>query len=126
MMADQDEETTPDSETENTASQRKERRKIPGNLPYTTSPGVLKSVLEKIPAAEKPSVFNYDFLGTVLNATGGSSRPIPPILKTMGFLSQSGTPTELYSQFQTESGRAVILPVLTGFSVRIHAAIFSF
>lgn len=82
------------------------RRKIPGGLPYTTSHGVLKRVVEKIPTSEKPSVFNTDFLATVLGATGGASRPIPPILKTLGFLSQSGAPTELYSQFQTESGRA--------------------
>lgn len=39
--------------------------------------------------------------------SGGSARPIPPILKSVGFLTQTGTPTELYSQFQTESGRSV-------------------
>ncbi|MGY3231834.1 hypothetical protein ACVWWJ_003318 [Luteibacter sp. HA06] len=82
------------------------RRKIPGGFPYTTSHGVLKRVMEKIPTSEKPSVFNTDFLATVMGATGGAARPIPPILKAMGFLSQSGAPTELYSQFQTEAGRA--------------------
>lgn len=89
-----------------TSNEKAPRRKIPGNFPYTGSPGVLKRVLEKIPDCEKPSVFNTDFLATVLNATGGAARPIPPILKAVGFLSQSGSPTELYSQFQTEAGRA--------------------
>lgn len=95
-----------ETQIEEGGAQKRERRKIPGNLPYTGSPGVLKKVLDKIPDAEKPSVFNADFLGTVLGATGGSARPIPPILKTTGLLNQSGAPTDLYSQFQTQSGRA--------------------
>ena len=82
------------------------RRKILGGLPYTPSPGVLKRVLEKIPTSEKPGIFNSDFLGTVMGATGGSSRPIIPIFKSTGLLNQSSVPTELYSQFQTDAGRA--------------------
>lgn len=81
------------------------RRKIPGGLPYTSSPGVLKRVLEKIPTSEKPGTFNTDFLGTVMGATGGAARPIIPILKATGLLNQTGAPTELYAQFQTEAGR---------------------
>lgn len=81
------------------------RRKIPGGLPYTSSPGVLRRVLEKIPTSEKPGIFNTDFLGTVMGATGGAARPIIPILKSTGLLNQIGAPTELYAQFQTESGR---------------------
>ena len=46
------------------------RRKIPGGLPYTSSPGVLRRVLEKIPTSEKPGTFTYDFLGTVMEARG--------------------------------------------------------
>lgn len=85
---------------------KQERRKIPGNLPYTSSHGALKRVLDKLPTTEKPSVFNMDFLATVLQVSGGSARPIPPILKAAGMLSGSGTPTELYAQFQTETGRS--------------------
>jgi len=81
------------------------RRKIPGGLPYTSSPGVLRRVLEKIPTSEKPSIFNTDFLGTVMGATGGAARPIIPILKATGLLNQTGAPTELYAQFQTDAGR---------------------
>lgn len=82
------------------------RRKIPGGLPYTSSPGVLHRVLEKILTSEKPGVFTADFLGTVMDATGGASRPIIPIPKATGLLNQTGAPTELYAQFQTEAGRA--------------------
>jgi len=81
------------------------RRKIPGGLPYTSSPGVLRRVLEKIPTSEKPGTFTYDFLGTVMEARGGAARPIIPILKATGFLNQTGAPTELYAQFQTDAGR---------------------
>lgn len=89
-----------------TTSEKTARRKIPGGLPYTSSPGVLKRVLEKIPTSEKPGIFNTDFLGTVMGATGGAARPIIPILKATGLLSQTGAPTELYAQFQTDAGRA--------------------
>jgi hypothetical protein len=82
------------------------RRKIPGGLPYTSSPGVLKRILDKIPTSEKPGTFSPDFLGTVMGTTGGAARPIIPILKATGLLNQSGAPTEIYSQFQTEAGRA--------------------
>lgn len=87
------------------APEKMARRKIPGGLPYTSSPGVLRRVLEKIPTSEKPGVFTADFLGTVMEATGGASRPIIPILKATGLLNQTGAPTELYAQFQTEAGR---------------------
>lgn len=86
-------------------SEKTTRRKIPGGLPYTSSPGVLRRVLDKIPTSEKPGVFTSDFLGTVMGATGGAARPIIPILKSTGLLNQTGTPTELYAQFQTETGR---------------------
>lgn len=82
------------------------RRKIPGGLPYTSSAGVLRRVLDKIPTSEKPGTFTNDFLGTVMGATGGAARPIIPILKATGLLNQTGAPTELYSQFQTDAGRA--------------------
>ncbi|MFG1305977.1 DUF5343 domain-containing protein [Xanthobacter autotrophicus] len=87
------------------ATEKAARRKIPGGLPYTSSPGVLRRVLEKIPTSEKPGIFNNDFLGTVMGATGGAARPIIPILKATGLLNQTGAPTELYAQFQTDAGR---------------------
>lgn len=81
------------------------RRKIPGGLPYTSSPGVLRRVLEKIPTSEKPGTFTNDFLGTVMETRGGAARPIIPILKSTGLLNQTGAPSELYAQFQTDAGR---------------------
>jgi hypothetical protein len=96
---------TPKAAEPAAAPEKAARRKIPGGLPYTSSPGVLRRVLEKIPTSEKPGVFTADFLGTVMEATGGASRPIIPILKATGMLNQTGAPTELYAQFQTDAGR---------------------
>jgi hypothetical protein len=100
-----DPDSQPNEEDSNSKG-RAERRKIPGNLPYTTTPGVFRRVLAKIPSSEKPSVFNMDFLGTVLETTGGSARPVITLMKATGLISASGVPTDLYAQFQTESGRA--------------------
>jgi hypothetical protein len=80
-------------------------RKIPGNLPYLTSSGTLKKVLDKIIDAQLPPRFNADFLENVLNLKGGTARATIPILKKMGFVSSDGTPTDLYSKFRTNGGR---------------------
>lgn len=93
-------------------------RQIPGNLPYTSSLGVFKRALEKLIEGEKPTTFNRDFLGTVLGVSGGAANPVIPILKKTGFLTDSGAPTEIYADFQTNSGRAnaALLALKRGFS----------
>lgn len=81
------------------------KRKIPGNLPYLTSSGTIKTVLERIIEAQQPPRFNADFLENVLNIKGGAARATIPIMKKMGFLTSEGVPTELYAKFRTNSGR---------------------
>lgn len=110
--------TEPQGTKDSTDEKKAQRRKIPGNLPYTSSPGVLQRALDKIIISEKPPVFSPDFLSTVIGANGGASRPIIPILKSTGLLNQSAVPTEVYSQFQTEGGRAnaALHALKTGFS----------
>jgi Family of unknown function (DUF5343) len=84
----------------------KERRTIPGNFSYTTTPGKLKIALDKIIEAERPDNFNKNYIETYLTVSGGSAAPIPNILKRVGFISGEGRPTELYGRFQTEGARA--------------------
>ncbi|MET2830789.1 DUF5343 domain-containing protein [Mesorhizobium shangrilense] len=93
-------------------------REIAGNMPYTTSVGVLKRALQKIPVSERPPKFNKDFLNTVFEITGGSSIPVIPILKRVGFLTSDGTPTNYYSEFQTSGGKAsaALHALKTGFA----------
>src|SRR6185437_205929 len=91
-----------ENETKDSAASRQ----IGGNLPYTTSVGVLKRALQKIIESERPAKFNKDFLNTVFEITGGSSMPVIPILKKTGMLADNGTPSSIYAEFQTEGGRA--------------------
>jgi len=53
-----------------------------------------------------------------MGATGGAARPIIPILKATGLLNQTGAPTELYAQFQTDAGRpaAALKALRNGFA----------
>ena len=69
-------------------------------LPYMVSPGSIPKILEKIQNARRPDRFTQDFLETKLGHSGGSARPIIPLLKRMGFLGSDGVPTSLYDQFR--------------------------
>lgn len=69
-------------------------------LPYMLSTGSIPKILEKIQNAKRPERFTQDFLETKLGHSGGSARPIIPLLKRMGFLGSDGVPTSLYDQFR--------------------------
>jgi hypothetical protein len=79
------------------------------NLPYMVTPGLIPRILGKITEARRPDRFTQDFLETRLGFSGGSARPIIPLLKRIGFLSSDGTPTRLYDQFRNPDtqGRAM-------------------
>ena len=64
------------------------------------SVGLIPKILEKIQNAKRPERFTQDFLETKLGHSGGSARPIIPLLKRMGFLGTDGVPTVLYDQFR--------------------------
>lgn len=81
------------------------KREIKGGLPYATAPGTLKRALDGIIVAERPDRFSGDFMATMLKILGGSQRPIPPMLRKMGFITSDGTPTELFSKFKSDSAR---------------------
>lgn len=78
-------------------------------LPYMASPGLVTKILIKIQEARKPERFTQDFLETKLGFSGGSAKPIIPLLKRMNFLNSDGTPTQLYDRFRniTTQGPAV-------------------
>ena len=69
-------------------------------LPYMLSAGVVPKILEKIQNARRPDRFTQDFLETKLGHSGGSARPIIPLLKRMSFLGSDGIPTPLYDAFR--------------------------
>lgn len=91
---------------ESSAPEKRTRKEVPGNFSYTTTPGRLKDTLQAMITAERPAVFNRDFIETVLGVKGGIVSGFPPILKRIGFLGSDNSPTELYGQFQADSSRS--------------------
>lgn len=75
--------------------------------PYVNATGILKSVLEKIKEAAVPPRFTHDFLTTKLGfPKSGSTMPIIPFLKKIGFLGSDGAPTTIYEEFRTKNQKA--------------------
>jgi hypothetical protein len=80
--------------------------------PYVNSTGQIQDLFKRIQEAPPPSRFSQDFLFTNLKfKKSGSTLPFIPFLKRLGFLSNDGTPTELYKKFRNPnpkiSGQAV-------------------
>lgn len=76
-------------------------------LPYLLSTGLIPTILEKINQARRPDRFTQDFLEIKLGHSGGSARPIIPLLKRMGFLGSDGVPTLLYDQFRNSDTQGI-------------------
>lgn len=90
---------------------------MPSNLPYLSTPGSIKTALEKIKHAATPPRVTGDFVETVLLIKGGNGRTIPPFLKRIGFVASDGSPTDLYKSFRNEStaGKAVAQAIKHGY-----------
>lgn len=69
-------------------------------IPYMLAPSVMLKIFDKITEARRLERFTQDFLETKLGQSGGSARPIIPLLKRMGFLASDGTPTSRYDQYR--------------------------
>jgi hypothetical protein len=104
-MANDSSPTTQSSANAPAEKPAEKKREIQGGLPYSTAPGTFKKALDALIVAERPDRFTGDFMKTVLKISGGSARPIPPLLKKMNFLSSDGSPTDLYSKFKTDTAR---------------------
>lgn len=69
--------------------------------PYVNATGLIQELFKKIQEAPPPARFSQDFLFTNLKfIKSGSTVPFIPFLKRMGFISNDGTPTEIYKQFR--------------------------
>jgi hypothetical protein len=73
--------------------------------PFLNATGLVTKILDKIIEASQPERFTQDFLSTKLGYSGGSARPIIPLLKKLGFIASDGTPTPLYAQFRNPENR---------------------
>jgi hypothetical protein len=92
-------------------------RVLAENLPYLSSPGSIKSALEKIRQAATPDRVTVDFILTKLDIKGGTGRAILPFLKKIGFVHSDGMPSDLYRQFRnpTTGGIAAATAIKTAY-----------
>jgi hypothetical protein len=70
------------------------------NLPYVLATGRIEPLFLKIQEAQIPPRFTQDFLDAKFGMKGGSSTPLIPLLKRIGFLENDGVPTDLYRKFR--------------------------
>lgn len=76
---------------------------MPSSLPYLSSPGSIKTALDRIRAAATPDRVTRDFVENKLQIKGGTGAAIIPFLKKIGFVASDGSPTELYKRFRNPS-----------------------
>lgn len=90
---------------------------MPKQLPYMSSPGAITKILNKIKEAAVPTVFNTDFLSTVLGFKGGNYRTFISWAKKCGILNTDGSPTDLYRKFRnpSTSGAAMAAALKIGY-----------
>jgi hypothetical protein len=67
------------------------------SLPYLSSYKNVGTLFEKIASAKVPPKFTHEFLQNTIGLKGTNDRPLITLLRNMGFLDQSGTPTPTYS-----------------------------
>lgn len=69
---------------------------MPSSLPYLASNKNIEVLFSKIQSAKVPDKFTHSFLQTTLGLKNTNDRGFIPLLRTLGFIDQSGTPTTTY------------------------------
>ncbi|WP_136024103.1 DUF5343 domain-containing protein [Microbacterium sp. K27] len=84
---------------------------------YLTSTKNTAKVFEAIQKAGVPQAFTYEFLKQIGFASS-SDRPIIPVMKAIGFLDESGRPTETYRHYKdpSSSKRVMAASLRRGYS----------
>jgi hypothetical protein len=87
-------------------------------LPYMSAPNGLTKILNKVKEAAVPTVFNRDFLTTVLGFKGGNDATFISWAKKCGILNSDGRPTDLYKKFRNPatSGYAMASAIKIGYA----------
>ena len=79
------------------------------SLPYVVSNKSLETLFTKIASAKVPDKFTHSFLQQTIGLKGTNDRAYIPLLRTLGYLDASGTPTNSYRQLKNSStSRAAI------------------
>jgi hypothetical protein len=75
------------------------------SLPYLASYKNVGKLFENIASAKVPPKFTNEFLQTTLGLKSSTDRSFIPLLRNMGFLDPSGTPTASYSLLKNNAKR---------------------
>ena len=73
------------------------------SLPYVVSNKNLETLFQKIAAAKVPEKFTHTFLQQTIGLKGTNDRAYIPLLRALGFLDNSGTPTPSYRQLKNST-----------------------
>jgi hypothetical protein len=78
------------------------------SLPYLVSYKNLPTMFEKINSAKIPEKFTHSFLLTTIGLKGTNDRAMIPLLRNLGFLDASGTPTPAYRLLKGDKRKSVL------------------
>jgi hypothetical protein len=78
------------------------------SLPYLASNKSVSALFDKISVAKVPEKFTHSFLTTTIGLKGTNDRALIPLLRNMGFIDQSGTPTSAYRLLKGHERRQAI------------------
>ena len=87
-------------------------------LPYVTSPGSIEKALAGIRTAATPERVSQDFVKTILKIPGGSGNQTLSFLKKIGFVTESGAPSDIYTMFRNSAtaGKAAAKALKIGYA----------
>jgi hypothetical protein len=77
-------------------------------LPYLPSYKNVGTLFQKIASAAIPPKFSHDFLQKTIGLKSTNDRAFIPLLRNLGFLDQSGTPTASYPLLKGDNQAAAI------------------
>lgn len=78
------------------------------SLPYLVSYKNVPTLFEKIGSAKIPDSFTHNFLQTTVGLKATNDRALIPLLRTFGFIDQSGVPTPTYRLLKGDKRRAAL------------------
>ena len=96
---------------------------MPVSLPYLPSNKNVEKLFASIQSAKIPDKFSHDFLKTTLGLKGSNDRPLIPLLRTLGFIDQSGAPSASYRLLKnSESAKPAVATAIKSAYAPLFAA----
>lgn len=75
---------------------------MPVSLPYLASNKNVDALFSTIQSAKVPDRFTQEYLSTTIGLKGTNDRGMIPLLRSLGFLDQSGSPTAAYRRLKNK------------------------